>query len=429
MSALPEDAYGMGPTNFLHMKKSLNQTPISRFDTKWKGKLVQLEVYQISIKHLRYNLNNTRVLPHLREYGAKNGHPKSYFEKIDKDSITTQKLIDSFLRKNADRKAALKFFKQTDNKPETQHPFVCTPDGRILNGNQRLCVFRELYFGDQKKYSHLQTAYVAFLPDNGTAEDERNLEAIFQDTELTGAKFDWVQAGLYAYEELKKPGVTTASLAKTRGVTEAEMLAEVGRIKLAREFLIYMEMEDYWHTLREMNLLQAFKTLYEKMNAEKEILRRNQGKELSFAMMKDPKEAGGEAGTSLHLLIGKVFKNIQTLEVEGTPEPKTTGPSNALLKPRRKKKGATKRPKEKIDVQNETPAQIARKITEVEEIRKKDHDAKVDATFATRQLKSAVTSFDGIIERWESQNKKGLKTPLKRAIRQLNKIQKMLDKE
>ena len=104
-------------------------------------------------------------------------------------------------------------------------------------------------------------------------------------------------------------------------------------------------------------------------------------------------------------------------------------PSNALLKPRRKKKGATKRPKEKIDVQNETPAQIARKVTDVEDIRKKEHDAKVDATFATRQLRSAVTSFDGIIERWESQSKKGLKTPLKRAIKQLNKIQKMLDKE
>ena len=429
MSNLPDDAFGLGPTNFLQMKNSLNQDAISRFDTKWKGKQVQLEVYQISIKHLRYNLNNTRVLPHLREYGAKNGHPKSYFEKIDKDSISTQKLIDSFLRKNEDRKAALKFFKQTDNKPETQHPFVCTPDGRILNGNQRLCVFRELYFGNQKKYSHLQTAYVAFLPDNGTAEDERNLESIFQDTELIGSKFDWIQAGLYADEELKKPGVTPASLAKTRGVSEAEMLAEVGRIKLAREFLIYMEMEDYWQTLRELPLLQAFKTLYEKMNAEKDIHRREALKQLSFAMMKDPKEAGGEVGTSVHLLIGKAAKNIQTIEIEGKPEPKGTGPSNTLLKPRSKKKSKTKKPTEKVDVQKETPAQIARKITDVEDVRKKEHEAKVDATFATRQLKSAVTSFDGIIDRWESQNKKGLKTPLKRAIRQLNKIQKMLDEE
>jgi len=429
MSNLPDDAFGLGPTNFLHMKNSLNQNPISRFDTKWKGKQVQLEVYQISIKHLRYNLNNTRVLPHLREYGAKNGHPKSYFEKIDKDSISTQKLIDSFLRKNEDRKAALKFFKQTDNKPETQHPFVCTPDGRILNGNQRLCVFRELYFGNQKKYSHLQTAYVAFLPDNGTAEDERNLESIFQDTELIGSKFDWIQAGLYADEELKKPGVTPASLAKTRGVSEAEMLAEVGRIKLAREFLIYMEMEDYWQTLREMNLLQAFKTLYEKIKAEKDIVRRDALKDISFAMMKNPKEAGGEVGTSVHLLIGKAAKNIQTIEIEGKPEPKSTGPSNALLKPRNKKKGKPKKPKEKVDVDKETPAQIARKITDVEDVRKKEHEAKVDATFARRQLKSAVTSFDGIIERWESQDKKGLKTPLKRAIRQLIKIQKMLDEK
>ena len=82
-----------------------------------------------------------------------------------------------------------------------------------------------------------------------------------------------------------------------------------------------------------------------------------------------------------------------------------------------------------LNVVNEDNLFFGLKITDVEDVRKKEHEAKVDATFARRQLKSAVTSFDGIIERWESQDKKGLKTPLKRAIRQLIKIQKMLDEK
>ena len=428
MSNLPDDAFGLGPTNFLQMRKSLGQDPISKFDTKWKGKPIIVDVYQISIKDLRYNLNNTRVLPHLREHVARNGLPKDHFEKIDKDSLSTQKLIDKFLRKNEDRKEAFKFFKKLENRPEIQSPLVSTPDGRILNGNQRLCVFRELYFGDNKKYSHLQTAYVAFLPDNGTTSDERDLEAIYQDKELGSRSFDWIQAGLDADEKLKS-GISAASLATTLGITESEMLGRIGTIQLAREFLIYMEMEDYWQTLRGMNLLQAFKTLNGHMKAEKDFTRRNALKDISFAMMKDPKEAGGEVGTSVHLLIGKAAKNIRTFQLEGKPEAKTTEPSNPLLKPRNKKKSKTKNPQEKVDLEKETPAQIARKVTDVEDVRKKEHEAKVDATFARRQLKSAVTSFDGIIDRWESQNKKGLKTPLKRAIRQLNKIQKMLDEE
>ena len=354
---------------------------------------------------------------------------KDHFEKIDKDSLSTQKLVDNFLRKNEDRKEAFKFFKQLGNRPEIQSPLVCTPDGRILNGNQRLCVFRELYFGDKKKYSHLQTAYVAFLPDNGTASDERDLEAIYQDKELGSNAFDWIQAGLDADEKLKKSGISAASLAKTRGITEADMLAEIGRIQLAREFLIHLEMEDYWQTLREMGLLQAFKTLYEKMKAEKDKGRREKLKELSFAMMKDPKGAGSEVGTSVHLLIGKVAKNIKTLEIEGGADIDSSKSSNDLLQPRKKKTKKTATKTEKVDITKESPAEIARKISDVEDVRKKNHDAKIATTYAIRQLKSAVTSFDGIIDNWGNQDKKGLKTPLKRAIRQLNKIQKMLDKE
>ena len=48
------------------------------------------------------------------------------------------------------------------------------------------------------KYDQLQQAYVAFLPDNGTPEDERELEATFQETKLAAVPFDWIQSRLWA---------------------------------------------------------------------------------------------------------------------------------------------------------------------------------------------------------------------------------------
>ena len=45
-------------------------------------------------------------------------------------------------------------------------------------------VFPRASFSNMTKYEKLQQAYVAFLPDNGTAEDERELEATFQETNL-----------------------------------------------------------------------------------------------------------------------------------------------------------------------------------------------------------------------------------------------------
>ena len=45
-------------------------------------------------------------------------------------------------------KTALNYFKNPKNEPIIQEPLIATPDGRVLNGNQRLCVFRELYYSE-----------------------------------------------------------------------------------------------------------------------------------------------------------------------------------------------------------------------------------------------------------------------------------------
>ena len=95
--------------------------------------------------------------------------------------------------------------------------------------------FPELYFSDTKKYEKLQQAYVAFLPDNGTAEDERELEATFED-KAGAVPFDWIQSGLWAKEELNK-GKTHQQIGKTLGLSEQDVRFEVQKIQLAQEFL------------------------------------------------------------------------------------------------------------------------------------------------------------------------------------------------
>jgi len=110
---------------------------------------------------------------------------------------------------------------------------IATPDGRLINGNQRLCCYRELFSKDPGKYVHLQTAYVAFLPDNGTYDEERALEATFQDTKLVGAMFDWVQQGLWLIEQLEDK--SAAQIGMTIGKSEADIKAHIGRIQLAEE--------------------------------------------------------------------------------------------------------------------------------------------------------------------------------------------------
>ena len=429
MPHLSDDFLGMGPAAFKQMRKNLNQEKIGVYDVQWKGSTIQLSVFKISIKDLRYNLFNTRIKPHLLQYVAKNSLAKNYFLTTDKDALSVQRMVNGFLRKNEDRKPALKFFKNPKNQPVAQEPLVSTIDGRVLNGNQRLCVFRQLYDGNSSKYSHLQTAYVAFLPDNGTYDDERDLEATFQDTKLQAVKFDWIQSGLWALEETKKPGRTPAKVGETLGISEAEVLHQIQRIELAREFLKYIGQEEFWYTLRTMNLLQAFKTLATEQNKLKSKSERDALKSGSFAFMKDPKKAGGAVGRSVHLLIGDLAKNLDDFVFETDDNDGDSTTSSDLLRPTKKKKAKKKPTAEKVDLKKIKPAELVRKIVDVEDIRKKEHQAKLDKQFGLRQMKSAATSFDGIIENWDTINKKGLKARVNKALTRLKKIKKMIDDE
>ena len=430
MAELPDEYLGKTPNGFKRMRDSLGSDPVGNIDIKWKGRLVQIPVHRISIKDLRYNLFNTRIKPHLLQNIAENSLDEDHFEKnVDKDALSTQKMINGFLRKNHDRKDALNYFKNPKNDVVLQEALIATPDGRILNGNQRLCVFRELYYSNMSKYDKLQQAYVAFLPDNGTPGDERELEASFQETKLAAVPFDWIQSGLWAIEEMKK-GKTPQQIGKTLGLSEQDVRFEVQRIQLAKEFLAYIGKADYWQELREMSLKQAFKTLAQQMNKEKDRDKRETMKKLAFKFMTDPKESSKEVGKTVHVLIGELAKNIDKFVVseEETIEPETgKNEMDDLLAPR-KKKNESKSKKEKINPNKIKPSELTRIISDTEDIRKKKHAAKNQKTFGLRQMKSSVTSFDNIIDNWGTIDKNGLKSEVEKAIKKLQEIQKLLNK-
>jgi hypothetical protein len=376
------------------MLENLDADPVSQFSIRWKGEWVTLQVYKISIKHLRFNLFNTRIKPHLLEHIAKNSLGEDHFTTIDKDSLSTQRMINDYLRKNSDRKDALKFFKKPKNLPEIQAPLVSTTNGRVLNGNQRLCVFRELFDGNPTTYEHLQTAFVAFLPDNGTAEDERNLEATFQETKLAAVPFDWIQSGLWAVEERKK-NISPAKIGKTLGLKENEVNFEIQRINLAREFLIHDGKTGFWHTLRDMGLKQAFKTLAEQMNTLSKKADREKLKSMSFSFMVDPKKAAAGTGKSVHLLIIDLVKNLDRFKIDGgsVPDTESKGQIDDLLLPSKKDKKETKKITHIVDLETIGPSTLIDLIVVEEDIRKSKHQAGLDKSFARRQLTSSKSTF------------------------------------
>jgi len=424
-----DDSYlGLGPTAFNNMFSNLGAQREGWYNVIWKGQNKKLPIYMISVKHLRYNLFNTRVKPHLEQYISENDKTKGHFENIDKDCTTTQRLVNTFLSKNPDRNEALKAFRE-GLEQVVQEPLIATPDGRLINGNQRLCCYRELYSKDPGKYAHLQTAYVAFLPDNGTYEEERDLEATFQDTKLQGSMFDWVQQGLWLNEKLED--LTAAQIGKIIGKNESDIKSHIHRIQLAEEFLEAIGKPRHWVELRdEMNLTQAFKTLQSELTKFKTKAQRNKLKKIAFKWMEDPDTATKGKGTSVHLMIGKAAKRLGQVKLKPTPKPPTpdVGDLDPLLTPL----GDIPEPSDpsgdddSIDIDDLEPDELTDLVLDIDKIEVDRQKAKNEKAYGEKQVKAAVTSLDNILGNWDNIDKKGLKTWVNKALARLEKIKAKL---
>lgn len=146
------------------------------YSLQYRGQERSLKVIEVSIALPVYRIENGRTINLQKEYIAKNNKSKDYFT-ADPYSIETQKAQHELLKKLIEKEKLLDAFKKDK---EVQHdPLICDNCGVIVNGNRRLCAWRELYKFDKQAYKHFQTVKLAVLPDhdkNGIADLEIALQ-------------------------------------------------------------------------------------------------------------------------------------------------------------------------------------------------------------------------------------------------------------
>jgi len=428
MVNLPDDMLGLSSAAFKQLIENLVPGK-GIYDLQWKGHRHELSIYTIPISALRYNLRNVRVKPWLGQYITENDLAEDYWVTVDEEAKSTQRIINGFLTKNPDRKDALKFFKKGESQ-SINEPLICTPSGKVINGNQRLCVYRELYTLDKGKYSHLEHAYVAILADEGSFSDERKLESAFQLEGLEGVFFDWVQQGLQDLDDTKA-GETPEQIAQRTSRTAAEVKESVRKITLSREFLEFCKRPECWQDLRvEFNVTQAIKTLDNQLNGKhiKSEEDRKKLKFLSFRLMRDSDDATKGKGTSVHILITKLAPELDAIDDPWSSDD-TSGEGgedvDPILQPVQPRKKRKKKRKRKVEVTINDSGDLADAVIIADRRSKEEKVAKNQDNYAKRQLKVMNSSLDNILSNWERQSTKGIKTAVKNAI---NKLEKIRDK-
>ena len=136
-----------------------------KYQVDYRGKYRPLPVIEVPIELLVYRVENIRTKSLQKQWLAQHRDlPRDLFVS-DPFSIEAQENQHQVLKLLVDKENLLKTFRDNDKLQQTE-PLICSNDGVVVNGNRRLCAWRELYYNNKSKYAHFQTVRVAVLPDN-----------------------------------------------------------------------------------------------------------------------------------------------------------------------------------------------------------------------------------------------------------------------
>lgn len=134
------------------------------FSINYQGKYRPMPVIEVRIEALVYRIENIRTKNLQKEWLAQHKDISKDFFSKDPYSIETQEAQHELLKSLVDKENLITAFKK-DGLQQTD-PLICSDTGVVVNGNRRLCAWRELYYSNKDKYKHFEMVRVAVLPNH-----------------------------------------------------------------------------------------------------------------------------------------------------------------------------------------------------------------------------------------------------------------------
>ena len=214
-----------------------------KYQIDYRGKYRPLPVIEVPIEMLVYRIENIRTKSLQKQWLAQHRNlPRDLFVS-DPFSIEAQENQHQVLKLLVDKENLLKTFKDNDKLQQTE-PLICSKDGIIVNGNRRLCVWRELYYNNMSKYAHFQTIRVAVLPDSDP-QGMYDLEVALQIHSDMKAEYVW-HAIAADYQEKFDLGMDIGVLADKQNKKPEEINTYIECYNYAAQYLESIGHPDEW---------------------------------------------------------------------------------------------------------------------------------------------------------------------------------------
>ncbi len=269
----------------------------------YRGKYRPLPVIEVPIALPVYRIENIRTKSLQKEWLSSHTEiPRDIFTS-DPSSIVAQETQHQILKKLIDKENLLKTFKNNDKLQQTE-PLICSNDGIVVNGNRRLCAWRELYYSDKTKYSHFQTVRIAVLPDNDP-QGMYDLEVALQISSDMKAEYVWHTIAADYFEKIED-GVDINEIARRQNKKVEEIRTYIDSYIYASQYLQAIGKPDQWSLVDQQ--WYAFQQIVIERKkiispGDKELFQ-----EIVYALLQSP-----VLGERLYKRIPKVASNLSAI--------------------------------------------------------------------------------------------------------------------
>ena len=240
-------------------------TEIQKAKPDWSPNGEILVVYKIPLDKLYYNDENGRIATWISEYNNKNTlNDKSIQEKND--------LIHGFIKKSNSKDS----FEKTKNdiKQKGQiRPGVVLSDGRVVSGNRRFTVLRELY---QETASDKYGYFECFIVEKDLVNEQerkeiKTIERLTQFGIDEKVDYDPIARLVDVYNDLIGPRkiFNIDEYSKKFGLKKRDAELMYYKAKIMVDYLEYINKPEHFHLARAKKLdgpLQELARIYDKVS-------------------------------------------------------------------------------------------------------------------------------------------------------------------
>lgn len=238
------DNYQFGYPEIQRVKyvKEAVKRSTENYRIEYHGKYRPIPIVEIRIEVPVYRMENVRTKNLQKEWLAQHPDLSRDILTADPFSIEAQEIQHQILSLLADKEGLMSSFK--GGSLQQTEPIICSDNGIVVNGNRRLCAWRNLFYSNKDAYKHFETIRVAVLPDHDSGA-MYDLEVALQIHSDMKSDYTWHAIAADCKEKAER-GMEIKDIASKQGKPTEEILTYIECYDYAAEYLESIGHADEW---------------------------------------------------------------------------------------------------------------------------------------------------------------------------------------